>query len=433
MFKLRDMKKRPGFLTVFLIILLSLPVLAQKRGNALVKISNPLANERQDELVVLTRKFIERKLGAIGKDDINLRTIKGTPVLLQFDDLDSDGTWDEVAFLYNFKIRETVTFRLARGRGAMFKAVVRAHVRQRRKNAGNTFGLPMDRDSVPAGQPNTDFSKKALPPFLTEGPAWENDKVGFRIYMDVRNTKDIWGKITPVMMMDTVGAKPGVNYHEFSNWGMDILAVGKSLGAGSLALLVPVNGKDTLIRLGGVNMGPVIYQKVADGPLRAIFRMHYPKWQLTEGLPPVSLTEEISIWGGQYFYQSKVTVRNAPAGAKLVTGIVNLKSEASQTIHAGAGAALYTFDQQSENKDSLGLAVAVPNAKNVIFGETPKASGDGVLSTYTAAMPLINNTPVQFRFYSGWIKSSGQFATQPGFGSYLTKQTANYAGGLVIK
>ena len=33
--------------------------------------------------------------------------------------------------------------------------------------------------------------------YQTDGPSWENDKVGFRHYLDGRNSKDVFGKKTP--------------------------------------------------------------------------------------------------------------------------------------------------------------------------------------------------------------------------------------------
>src|SRR5690606_39104936 len=117
---------------------------------------------------------------------------------------------------------------------------------------------------------------------------------------------------TSAMVLDYVGANPGNSYHKLSDWGMDILIVGKSLSAGGLAVNVPLQGRDTLVRLGGANMGKIIYEKVADGPVRAIFRMHYPEWNILGDGKLASLTEEISIWGGQYFFESKVTLKGAP-------------------------------------------------------------------------------------------------------------------------
>lgn len=56
---------------------------------------------------------------------------------------------------------------------------------------------------------------------------------------------------------------------------MDILHVVKSLGAGSAAIGTrDKNNRDTLIRLGGKDIRQQIFEQVADGPVRARFRMH---------------------------------------------------------------------------------------------------------------------------------------------------------------
>jgi hypothetical protein len=49
--------------------------------------------------------------------------------------------------------------------------------------------------------------------------------------------------------MDKVGTKFEPSYHSLAVWGMDILHIGSSLGAGAIAILMKdTNGKDTLIR-----------------------------------------------------------------------------------------------------------------------------------------------------------------------------------------
>jgi hypothetical protein len=51
------------------------------------------------------------------------------------------------------------------------------------------------------------------------------------------------------MLMDSVGTKVEPSYHSLADWGMDILHIGSSLGAGAIAILMKdTNGKDTLIR-----------------------------------------------------------------------------------------------------------------------------------------------------------------------------------------
>ncbi|WP_409432034.1 DUF4861 family protein [Litorimonas sp. RW-G-Af-16] len=67
-----------------------------------------------------------------------------------------------------------------------------------------------------------------------EGPGWESDKVGYRIYLDGRNALDIFGKRTAPIVLSTVGR--GDDYHAMADWGMDILKVGNSLGAGGFGV-----------------------------------------------------------------------------------------------------------------------------------------------------------------------------------------------------
>lgn len=419
-----------GFFLVFL-GLIGVNVRAQQ---AVILLKNPLSAERKNELIELDRSFLEKKLGRLSEaEPVEITGLK-TSSAIQFDDLDGDGKWEKAVFLCDFKSRETVKLRLVLTGDVVLSGATLAHVRQRRKKGADAFGKALSLDSVPAGQPNTDFSKSKLPPFLTEGPAWENDKVGFRIYMDVRNTKDIWGKTTSAMMMDVVGTDPKVVYHELAPWGMDILAVGKSLGAGSLALSVPVPGKpDTLVRLGGVHMGRIIYRRIADGPVRAVFRMEYPRWNVLGDGKFASLTEQISIWGGQYCYESKVSLENAPAGAKVVTGIVNLKSKKAFQDTESDPAILYTFDQQSENKDNLGMAVMLKKSDLIAFGQTPN-SGSDVLNTYTVQMKLPQaRQNVSFRFYSCWEHSDGNFSSEGRFRKYLSKEARAYSSPILVK
>lgn len=377
-----------------------------------------------DQLIVLKRAAIEEQTGPIAAGKyITIKKSTGVPMVIQFDDLNGDGQWDEAAFLYSFAPNEKVTFKPElSGSPATIKAMVRAHIRQMKKNADNTFGpVALDKDTMPVNALPTDFSKVALPPYLTEGPAWENDKVGFRLYFDVRNGKDIWGKTTERMVLDEVGTDTAKNYHHQADWGMDVLKVGASLGAGSLALQVPLaNGKDTLVRLGGKNIEQVTYEKVADGPVRAICRLKYSNWKVAEGIEPVTVIEEIHIWGGQYFYESHVTVTGAPKGAQLVTGIVNLHSNAVHELNAGNFKGIFTYDVQSENKDKLGMAIVMPKAQVAGTATTPNANTD-IQNTYIIKASLKNNEPVVYRFYAGWEKSDSRFTSAEGFEQFLKK------------
>lgn len=387
-----------------------------------IAVTNTASIERTDELVVFSRAALQKKLGIIAANTYIIVKYKNVPQVTQFDDLDKDGQWDEAVLLHSFKPREKVVFSIViSSKPAAVKAVARAHVRQRHKLEDESFGPSVIYDTMPYNNQPTDFSKQKLPPYLTEGPAWENDKVGFRKYFDTRNTNDIWGKTTGRMVLDKVGVDPAIIYHNYDpEWGMDILKVGKSLGAGALALQLKINGKDSLVRLGS-NTEKITYEQVADGPLRAIFRLKYTNWKIAEALQSISITEQISIWGGQYFYENKVTVTGAPDDAKLVTGTMNFYSTHYDTLSSKKSKALYTYDKQSENKDQLGLGILVNNKSFYAFSETPTGNSN-ILNTYIVSLNINDGKPIVYRYVTGWEKTNPVFSTRAGFEKLLKQE-----------
>jgi len=385
-------------------------------------VTNPTSLERNNELIILKRADVEKKLGPVKYISISSN---GKNDIVQFNDLNADGRWDDAIFLLSLKPFEKATLQIsASKKNNLSGAVQKAHVRLRKKNSDDSFGPIITKETMPVRNPPTDFSKEHLPPYLTEGPAWENDKVAFRLYFDVRNNKDIYGKTTAKMMMDTVGVDYKNSYHDLSSWGMDILHVVNSLGAGALALSVPRKGtEDTLIRVGGQNIIKTVYQEVADGPLLAKFWLTYD-WQINE--KPVQVKEEISIWGGQYFYSSKVTVKGAPAGSKLVTGIADFYENTFHTIKQGKAVIGFSYGKQSENKDNLGLGILV-NKENFVKADSINKSNTDITETYFVSQKINGNNPLYFRFYTGWERTDKRFRTMEGFKNFLKKEAIKYS------
>ncbi|WP_300601442.1 DUF4861 domain-containing protein [Niabella sp.] len=415
----------------FLAIAVAVGVAVSAQTKA-IEIVNPSAIERKDELVVLKRAWIKRKLPALKDAQYLVITDKKTPQLVQFDDLDGDGVWDEAILLLNLAPKQKRVLSVAPSdHPAAIKAVVRAYVRQKHRLPDGSFGNNVMTDTMPYNNIPTDFSKQQLPPYLTEGPAWENDRVGFRKYFDVRNANDIWGKRVSYMVLDEVGAHPGNSYHNLSDWGMDILKVGKSLGAGALALRTTVNGKDTLIRFGR-NVQQVVYRELSSGPLRSVFEIRYKNWQYLPGAAPINVTEQISIWGGQYFFENKVTFSNLPANASLVTGTIDFFSKQDYKINRLGIAGLYTYDRQSENKDQLGLGILTAAANVKGWGHITAQNTD-VTNVFTLDMKASAGKPVVYRYYVGWEVTDKAFATQAGFEKMMTTETEKFAKPLVIR
>jgi len=422
--------------TIFHLYFLSLGIVLSgcslQKGNISMEVENPAETVRSSALVILSRSAITKK--ANGKlapyYEVNIHN-KNIPV--QFDDLDGDGQWDELVFLHDFRPKEKLTVIL---RSSAIKPIgisgSKAHVRHQRLLENGSFGPSLAADTIDGKQKPTDFSKQKLPPFLTEGPAWENDRVGFRLYFDTRNGKDVWGKLKPEMVLDSVGTNSTANYHALNEWGMDLLKVGSSLGAGALALFIPdMEGKDTLVRVGGSNMENILYERVADGPVRAIFRMHYKNWKLHPALSPVSLTEEIQIWGGQLFYESVVHVTGLPANAALVTGIVNLYDAPENEILEGKATAIFTHHKQSENKDKLAMAILL-NKEELQEFSTAKNSDTDIRNTYLVKMKTRNNKPNRFRFYAAWEKSVPALSDSARFESFLRDELKAFQQPIIV-
>jgi hypothetical protein len=232
------------------------------------------------------------------------------------------------------------------------------------------------------------------------------------------------------MMMDTVGTNPDNSYHALSGWGMDILKCGNSLGAGALALSVPRKGAgDTLVRLGGQHIKKETFESVADGPIRAIFRMSYD-WEING--KPVHITELTTIWAGQYFYESKISVQGAPAGTRLVTGIANFYSNESGHFEEGNAELLFSHGQQSENKDFLGMGILVGKPDFAAFGSTP-VTGTDITSTYTVAQHIKKDGMLAFRFYAGWERTEPGFSSREYFKSFLGKEAEKFSHPVELK
>lgn len=413
-----------------LIIFSSINCLAQTNT---FSISNPLTITRENELIVLKRSDIENYAGKINDDFHYAISSNNKAIAFQTVDLNNDSTWDELVFLSSFKSIEKKSFTITK---VVNQKLIHAdtmqpfaHVRMKPKKADDSFGKSVTNATMPYQNPPTDFSKNSLPPYLTEGPGWENDKVAFRLYFDTRNTIDIYGKRIAGMVMDTIGDNTKSSYHNLSAWGMDVLHVVKSLGAGSLAIATKdQNGNDTLIRLGGKNIVKETYQQLADGPFYAAFEMNY-EWKIND--KPISIKQQISIWAGQYFYNSKVTISGAPPNAKLVTGIADFYENKVDSFHLDKAAMLLSHGKQSENKDELGLAIVIPHQNFYAFSEAPTINSD-VMQTHLIAQVLKDNEPVNYRFYSCWEKTDSNFASAGYFKNFIKEEAGKFSAPLQI-
>ena len=221
--------------------------------------------------------------------------------------------------------------------------------------------------------------------------------------------------------MDSVGLKG--NYHELSDWGMDILKVGNSLGAGSVALML----NDSLVRLGATAL--TRFELVAEGPVRAIFNLHYEGWQV--GNENLSLSKQITIWKGQYWYRNTVEINGFSGSKEMITGMVNLYSDDYQERNEDKYVILSTFDKQSENKDFLGMGLIL-NAAGFNESATAPEEGEGITQTFYAKMKVLPDVPVTYYFAAAWEKSNQDFKSGEAFNTLLDNYGARIFNPIVV-
>jgi hypothetical protein len=312
--------------------------------------------------------------------------MKGKLLPSQCDDINGDGRWDELAFLCDLEAGETQKLLFEPVVPDSYPAfAVRTHVRFCRafapfENAWDDLRM------------KTNDTKFTIPVYQMEGPAWENDVVAFRNYYDARNGIDIYGKRVNEMVLDSVGLM-GRNYHELAGWGMDILKVGNSLGAGAIAIGIG----DSIYRVGPCREGR--FRLICQGPVRSVFELTYT--DVPAGNRLYTIEHQISMYAGDGFYRTKVKVSDLRGDEELVTGIVNLHMIRSGTLSEGRMKIMSSLGNQGFSGEVLGMGLIFPASQFKRYWEAPD-SGTGIVSTHLVSLSLNKNLPTVFAFLAAW-------------------------------
>jgi hypothetical protein len=269
---------------------------------------------------------------------------------------------------------------------------------------------------------------------------WENDKMAFRVYFDCRNVKDLFGKLKPDLILHKAGTAELGSYHTLSDWGMDILHCGSSLGAGGLALMEG----DSLYRLGST---PVYrYKKITEGPVRTIFELSYEGWEVAG--KKYEATERITLWIGSYGFKSEVYVTTFSGGKELLTGIVTTKLVAlPHRLETASGfTAIFTHDKQSLNNDVLVMAVLAPTKEVTRVATTskvdfykhgyqtvPEKSFSHVISdTYYIGQKIRSGKPAVHYFYAFWGLEDPAWNGVEAVEQYLTAEAERLSKAVIV-
>lgn len=382
---------------------------------------NPLDQQRDDAIIVLTIGEIESWIDIPVKKVPLLTDRTGNPLPCQVDDVDGDGAWDELFALADLGPLGEMSANLVFVTPENFpRSERRTNVRLGAAEPGYPELLMADRLEGVTYQNHT----RTREVYQMEGPAWENDMVGFRNYLDQRNGMDIFGKLTGEMVLDSVGISTRQSYHEPDVWGMDILKVGTSLGSGSIAYQF----NDSLYRVGDSGSGS--YRLVFEGPLRSRFNLSYSDWMVDGN--PVEVLQQIEIVAGRYCFQSFVTYSGTGMNLDLAPGIVNMFSDTLLVMELNDFfSGLVTHDLQTEDTTLLAMALMVPTIDLIRAGET-RESGEGITQTYYALLDAEPGQPVPFRFYALWEKTDPRWASIEEVTAFLEAEAERWTQSVMV-
>lgn len=230
--------------------------------------------------------------------------------------------------------------------GGVWKWVTKANGNQQYEYQGGVF-KPVE--SLKVDPKHTDHSFD----IQLEGPGWESDKIGYRLYLDWRNATDIFGKKTDKPVLHNVGLDGFDSYHEMQDWGVDVLKVGNALGIGSLAFW---DGEKAV----RVEKTDSIFCKVENSKKSSEVFVDYFGWQINN--IKTNVNTRLAIEEGSYL--THYSVELSEALPNLATGIVTLpKTETKLVENIQPGWSCFvSFGKQTLQNDKLGMCVFFRNS-----------------------------------------------------------------------
>ncbi len=334
-----------------------------------ISVTNPLATDRRDVPVVvnLSKALGRKATGILSAEVIALSPSKGVTRLRpvekgqsgkvlpsQLDDLDGDLIVDELAFVADIPGRSTVNFSVRFSTVAPQKEYA-PRTAAFMKVWDRKYRYPYINSIEYQGRNEPLATYDAI---YGHGAQWESELVGFRVYMDHRQSIDIYGKPTPQLVLDQT------NFYSTrediaAGRGCDILFAGPSVGAGSFRGFV--NGKPTYVDSVEARGQRVI----ASGPVRAIVEVTDRNW-LYRG-KTLQMRQLYTIYAGHRDVQVDVRLSGAGVNDEMFcTGVQKLEMDNEGFVRAEGLAGSWgrnVPDKAAEDLvEGVGLGVYVPAA-----------------------------------------------------------------------
>ena len=312
-----------------------------------VNVSNRASISKKDAPVVVN----------IGKYNAKsaLVTCGGKEISSQMDDLDGDGTYDELCFVADFSQKQKQTFVVTlydEGTPKNYTPRVYAQMMLTNKNVKikNKQNLFIKSMTVENG----------TNPYSTvhhHGPAFESELVAYRIYFDHRQTVDLYGKYYHRLELKETQFYPD-DAQKASKYGDDVLWAGQSFGLGAMRGWdgeSPRFLEDVDLRTESV---------LAKGPVRTIVEIIDRGWNTCNaGKDKITMTTRYILYAGHRDCIVDVRFDRSIPDYRLATGILNISGSSELSDHKGlrgcwgANWTVAAKDTLGHKKEVIGLGM----------------------------------------------------------------------------
>lgn len=374
-------------------------LMAQKTMD--VMLCNNTKTVRKDVPNVVNLKGIDMEVKSA------IVTINGKEIPSQLDDIDNDGTFDELAFTADIAPKTKLTARIELSDGGEPRPYpARTHaqliLRNNKVKIKNKHDIYVRELSV-TGSSN---------PFQTvhhHGPAFESELVAYRLYFDKRQTMDLYGKYKKQLEIAQTQFYPD-STQKANGYGDDVLWVGNTFGLGAVR---GWDGKDPRM------LDDLKYRTmrvVAQGPVRAIVEIVDQDWNTyNNDCARVTMTTRYTIYAGHRDCQVDLFLRRPAKGLKLATGIINVKGSEELTDHHGLRGCWGTDwpvapkDSAGHKPETVGLGIYIPSKYVVKELPANKDNYPFVIGNFDDYSSPIGNYASHLRYYITFTSTNETF------------------------
>lgn len=300
------------------------------------------------------------KLADYGVVKSALVTIDGVEIPCQLDDLNKDGRMDELSFVAdvtkNNNTKATITLS-DNGKSREYKPMTYAEIVLRsgakEKNKQNIYlsAISIDKQTV-----------KPYNVLHHHGVAFENEMIAMRIYMDHRQTIDLYGKFHKGLELKETQFYTSKE-QKAQGYGDDVLWVGNSFGLGALR---GWNGSEPTM-LDDVQHRT--HRILAQGPIRTIVEVEDMAWTISPGTEPVNMTLRYTLYTGHRDFDVDVAFNRDMSKQQFSTGIINVKNSLDLSDRDGIrgcwGTDWPSTDTINWKRETVGLGIYIPKVYRV--------------------------------------------------------------------